>query len=377
MSSEDVIDTDDSYDVSDESDGNTFTENTESGSAESKPEPKPKPVRTKSNRQLKLSQTAKCLVKKNYEIATTFKSITENNLTPIKIKEEVNDGTPSWVRRAMEAREKRIQKELKNPKEPENKGSPEPEWIKKAKEAQISRDIRGLDRFVNKNAPELPPEPEWFSRACKRRDLSTLLATPEKVHVSNVETPNWVHSSPAQKILNAFLHDDEGIRPDWMNKGIQMSNNEKTILLEQLEKLKELLEEERKTTIEQETFLASSKDMLQKAQIKLEESVTSYRFLRENRKGENVQNFIDSSNEIFSKNSKFMNEIKEEFEVNDIVDEFVEEEKKKYEIKREIYRENARKQRKKKPRKKSTSKTKLTSEEKPAKKKRHREKNKI
>lgn len=375
---EEIIDSDldDSYDVS-ESEESAATENTDHTE---EIEPKPKPVRNVSQRQLKQSQTLKTLAKKNNEIAHTVKAITVNSLTPIsrkKYEDKIEDGTPSWVKRAMEAREKRIQNEQNNPKIEieEVNSSKEPEWIQKAKEAQISRDLRGLDRFVNKKAPELPPEPEWFSKACKRRDLGKLLEVGEKVHVSNVETPWWVHSSPAQKILNAFLHEDEGVIPDWMKKGVKMTNNEKNILLEQLEKLKEILEEEKKVTLESETFLNSSKNMLQMAENKLDESVTAYRSLRENRKSQDVQSFIDSSNNIFSENEKFMNKIRDEFEVGDIVDEYVEAQKKRDEVKR-IAKEKAKKEQRKKRRgsrkiRSSTDKTDKTST---PRKRRHREK---
>merc|ERR1711941_90524 len=116
------------------------------------------------------------------------------------------------------------------------------------------------------------------------------------------------------KILNSFLQDDQGVIPDWMKKGIQMTNNEKDILLEQLQKLKEILNAERKLTAERETLFASAKDALQTAEQKLEESVASFRQLRKNRKDkENVKDLIDSSNETFEKNMKYMTATKEKF----------------------------------------------------------------
>ena len=149
------------------------------------------------------------LHQRNLEIASTVKDITVCNLTPISkrrvsqnvekaLAEDSKNQIPDWVKRATAARAARIKEEQNKGKlqeSPETKQ--EPEWVQKAKQAQISRDLRGLDRFLNKKAPALPPEPEWLSKACKRRDLTQLLASSEKVHVSNVETPFWVQSSSA------------------------------------------------------------------------------------------------------------------------------------------------------------------------------------
>jgi len=294
------------------------------------------------------------LEEKNREIANTLKAITVNSLTPTtqrKINEKSNkeepeksaSGIPEWVKRATQARANRIQAELSGEVKIPVEEPTQPEWIEKARQAQISRDLRGLERFLNKKAPALPPEPEWLSSAHKRRDLSKLLATPEKVHVSNVETPLWVQSSAAQKILNSFLQDDKGVLPQWMQKGVEMTNNEKKILLEQLEKLKEILEAERKLTAERETLLASTSETLQSAEAKLEESVVSYRLLRENRKDvDNIQTMIDSSNEVFKKNEKFMNNAKEKFGLSEPVRTLVKAQEEK-ENKLRIKKENARK----------------------------------
>lgn len=330
--------TDDSYDTESDS----FVSFSD-GSEESESENENKAKRHKR------SDLENSLHEKNKEIATTLKTITVGNLTPATqrrfIVEQPTDNRPDWVKRATKARAERIAQSGDNIQPIDVQT--QPEWIEKAKQAQISRDLRGLDRFLNKKAPELPPEPEWFRKACKRRDLSTLIYVNEKVHVSNVETPSWVKSSAAQKILNSFLQEDEGVIPDWMKKGVKMTTNEKNILLEQLAKLKEILEQEKKLTGEKETLLASFKDSLQIAEQKLDESVISYRSLRENRKDENVQSFIDSSNDIFSKNVKFMNSTKEKFDLTDSVASLVEKQNKK----EELHRQN----RPKKPKKKKSS----------------------
>jgi len=350
---EDIVDTDD--DSCDETGSDSY----DTFSATDSDEMKDTPIQEVP---LQPSTLENSLEEKNREIATTLKAITVSSLTPTtqkKIKEKPEaeaesqpqpteagkSSVPEWVKRATQARANRIQAEMSGTVTIPVEEKLEPEWIEKAKQAQISRDLRGLERFVNRKAPALPPEPEWLSKAHKRRDLTKLLATPEKVHVSNVETPLWVQSSAAQKILNSFLQDDKGVIPEWMQKGVEMTTTQKNILLEQLEKLKEILEAERKLTAERETLLASTTETLQSAEVKLEESVASYRELRENRKDkEKVQGVINSSNEIFTKNQKFMANAKEKFGLSEHVRVLVKAQEEKEE-KILIKKENARKAR--------------------------------
>jgi|ERR1712100_42101 len=291
-----------------------------------------------------LSALEDSLQEKNSQIASTLKNMTMG-LTParkpkLSQKEELKlaqeraaaeSSEPEWIKRVKAGSRsgaiKEIEKNREKALEEAASSSPSPDWVKKAKEAQISRDLRGLERFVNQKAPALPPAPEWISKACKRRDLSSLLGYEERVHESNKEAPSWVQSSNAQKILNSFLRDDEGVIPQWMRKGVEMTRDEKKLFLLQLKELKELLEAERQLTAERETILAESKDALQLAEKKLDESVTAYRTLRENRKNpdnEIVQGYVEEVNSIFNNSSAFMEKTKKKFDLEDSVKELVE-----------------------------------------------------
>jgi len=286
---------------------------------------------------------------KNAQIANTVKGLTVNNLTPatkrkltqqeqlLKAEQEAESvKKPVWLEQAARRRASGIQRlEERREKGISSQAQERPEWVQKAKEAQISRDLRGLDRFLNQKAPALPAEPEWFSKACKRRDLTQLLEVEERAHESNKETPEW--ASSAQKILNSFLQDDEGVLPDWMKKGVQMTKDEKNEMMEQLQQLRQLLLEEQKLTAERETLLASCKDSLSSAQQRLEESVGAFRTLRENRKDttDNVQCFVDSTNQVFERNSNWMKKVKDQFEIHEQVQALVERQQEKEQVRRE------------------------------------------
>jgi len=288
---------------------------------------------------------------KNAKIVETVKDLTVNNLTPAtkrkltqqeelrKAEQEATEGKqPVWLEQATRRRTTILQMEERRERglslSSQSTEEPRPEWIQKAKEAQISRDLRGLDRFLNQKAPALPAEPEWLSKACKRRDLSKLLQAEERAHESNKETPEW--ASSAQKILNSFLQDDEGVLPEWMKKGVQMTKAEKTEMMEQLQALKQLLLEEQKLTAERETLLASCKDSLSDAQQRLEESVTAFRTLRDNRKDQdNVQSLVESTNQVFEKNNNWMRRVKDEFEIHEQVQALVDRQQEKEQARRE------------------------------------------
>merc|ERR1712100_785671 len=112
-----------------------------------------------------------------------------------------------------------------------------------------------------------------------------------------------------------------------MRKGVEMTRDEKKLFLLQLKELKELLEAERQLTAERETILAESKDALQLAEKKLDESVTAYRTLRENRKNpdnEIVQGYVEEVNSIFNNSSAFMEKTKKKFDLEDSVKELAE-----------------------------------------------------
>ena len=270
------------------------------------------------------------LQEQNLTIANAVKDITFNHLTPaskrkltqkeelLRAEEAAQRGNqPEWLLSATKSRSSQfrdLEERREKTKSVQLEG-PRPEWVQKAKEAQISRDLRGLDRFLNQKAPALPAEPEWLSKACKRRDLTSLLEQGERAHESNKEAPLWVQSSNAQRILNSFLgQNNEGVLPDWMNKGVEMSKDEKTEMFAQLDALKRLLAEEQSLTAERETLLASCKDALLVARQKLEESTSSFRVLREHRKdGENVKGFVEQTEEVFERNKGFMNKTAEQF----------------------------------------------------------------
>merc|ERR1712130_440767 len=123
---------------------------------------------------------------------------------------------------------------------------------------------------------------------------------------------------------------------DWMKKGVQMAKDEKNEMMEQLQALKELLLEEQKLTAERETLLASCKDSLSGAQQRLEESVTAFRTLRDNRKDlDNVHSLVDSTNQVFEKNNNWMRKVKDQFEIHEQVQALVDRQQEKEQVRRE------------------------------------------
>merc|ERR1712130_232120 len=143
---------------------------------------------------------------------------------------------------------------------------------------------------------------------------------------------------------------------DWMKKGVQMAKDEKNEMMEQLQALKELLLEEQKLTAERETLLASCKDSLSGAQQRLEESVTAFRTLRDNRKDlDNVHSLVDSTNQVFEKNNNWMRKVKDQFEIHEQVQALVDRQQEKEQVRRENRKTTTKSKKKpKKSKKKST-----------------------
>src|SRR3990167_180203 len=122
--------------------------------------------------------------------AETKKKLTQQELL-LLAEENLEVKKPEWLLRAQKSRTNIIA-ELENKRAAKTVEFEKPEWIQKAIEAQISRDLRGIEKYLNKKAPALPPEPEWIRKATKRRDLTQLNKITERAHVSNVQAPDWV-----------------------------------------------------------------------------------------------------------------------------------------------------------------------------------------
>eukprot|EP01095_Lingulamoeba_sp_RSL-Kostka_P017964 TRINITY_DN963_c0_g1_i1.p1 TRINITY_DN963_c0_g1~~TRINITY_DN963_c0_g1_i1.p1 ORF type:complete len:569 (-),score=254.42 TRINITY_DN963_c0_g1_i1:133-1839(-) len=157
-------------------------------------------------------------------------------------------------------------KQLNPDEEYDEDGNPIPEWIKrvKKKKEELYSDVDGIEKFINRKPPELPPEAEWCEKAHKTRDLSFLEI--EKKEEANQEVPDWIKNSNAEKILNKVLKTDtETAIPQWMKRTNSSENvmktkiqrKEKEQLLKKLYTLREAIEKEIEITKKQEIKYAN------------------------------------------------------------------------------------------------------------------------
>ena len=228
---------------------------------------------------------------------------------------------PEWLKRALKPRNEVLQElEKKRANILEENSPKEPEWLAKYNEQKQARDLKGLERFLHRKAPELPPEPEWIQKAhlFKRRD-NLLLSNPEKVHHSNKEAPEWVNTGASKKILSSFLRQDVEVIPDWMNREREMNKEERSVLISQLENLRQLLEIERNKTREKLEQQKSLSDILIKSKELYHESHSSYSNFKhkyKRRKGEKkkfeveeVQKDISNMETIFANTKNYLESV--------------------------------------------------------------------
>ena len=99
----------------------------------------------------------------------------------LKAELEKKNNTPEWLQRALRPKKELIEKlEIKRSSligQSTETTDNQPEWVKKVKEAQSRRDLHGLERFTNKPAPELPPEPLWVGQIRNSKLIKVIQTT--------------------------------------------------------------------------------------------------------------------------------------------------------------------------------------------------------